>query len=69
MIGDATYLGHAFVYTVAIGPTIGAGESGTGERRDHRHCARSETGSAALAAGEPVSSELVDPNSTTVVAE
>ena len=67
VITDATYLGHAFVYTVAIGPTAGA--SGThASERSATITARSETGSAALAAGEPVSVSW-SPEATTVVAD
>ena len=67
VITDATYLGHAFVYTVAIGPTAGA--SGTSaDERTATITARSETGSAALTAGEPVSVSW-SPAATTVVAD
>ena len=67
VITDATYLGHAFVYTVAIGPTAGASGTNAGERAA-TITARSETGSAALAAGEPVSVSW-SPEATTVVAD
>ena len=67
VITDATYLGHAFVYTVAIGPTAGASGTHAGERAA-TITARSETGSAALAAGEPVSVSW-SPEATTVVAD
>ncbi len=67
VITDATYLGHAFVYTVAIGPTAGASGTNAGERAA-TITARSETGSAALAAGEPVSVSW-SPGATTVVAD
>ncbi|MXY01629.1 MAG: ABC transporter ATP-binding protein [Acidimicrobiales bacterium] len=67
VITDATYLGHAFVYTVAIGPAAGAGGSEAGERRT-TIAVRAETGSTALAAGEPVSVSW-SPATTTVVAD
>ncbi len=67
VITDATYLGHAFVYTVAIGPTAGASGTHASERAA-TITARSETGSAALAAGEPVSVSW-SPEATTVVAD
>ncbi|WP_420440308.1 ABC transporter ATP-binding protein [Candidatus Poriferisodalis sp.] len=67
VITDATYLGHAFVYTVAVGPTAGAHGSGAGNHRT-TITARSETGSAALAAGESVAVSW-SPASTTVVAD
>lgn len=67
VITDATYLGHAFVYTVAIGPTAGASGTSAGERAA-TITARSETGSAALTAGEPVSVSW-SPAATTVVAD
>ena len=59
VILDATYLGHAYVYTVSIG---GPGDGAT------TVTARAETGSAARAAGEPVSVSW-DPDSTTVVTD
>ncbi|MCY3894765.1 MAG: ABC transporter ATP-binding protein [Acidimicrobiaceae bacterium] len=59
VIGDATYLGHAFVYTVSIG---GSGDGAT------TITVRAETGSAALAVGEPVSASWL-PATTTVVAD
>lgn len=59
VIGDATYLGHAFVYTVSIGGP-GGGETTI--------TVRTETGSAALAVGEPVSVSW-SPAATTVVAD
>ena len=64
VITDATYLGHAFVYTVAIGPAAAA----DGGDRATTITARAETGTAALAAGEPVSVGW-SPESTTVVAD
>ncbi len=67
VITDATYLGHAFVYTIAIGPTAGASGTSAGERAA-TITARSETGSAALAAGDPVSVSW-SPEATTVVAD
>jgi spermidine/putrescine transport system ATP-binding protein len=67
VITDATYLGHAFVYTVAIGPATDASGTNAGER-SATVTARSETGSAALAAGEPVSISW-SPATTTVVAD
>ncbi len=67
VITDATYLGHAFVYTVAIGPTAGASGTGAGERAA-TITARSETGSTALAAGDPVSISW-SAEATTVVAD
>ena len=67
VITDATYLGHAFVYTVAIGPTADASGTSAGERAA-TITARAETGSAALAAGEPVSVSW-SPEATTVVAD
>ena len=67
VVTDATYLGHAFVYTIAIGPTAVASGMGTGERGS-TIAARAETGSAALAAGEPVSVSW-SPATTTVVAD
>ncbi|WP_419853382.1 ABC transporter ATP-binding protein [Candidatus Poriferisodalis sp.] len=67
VITDATYLGHAFVYTVAIGPTTGTSGTGAGGQAA-TITARSETGSAALAAGEPVSVSW-SPAATTVVAD
>ncbi len=67
VITDATYLGHAFVYTVAISPTAGASGTSAGEQAA-TITARSETGSAALAAGEPVSVSW-SPAATTVVAD
>ena len=59
VIGDATYLGHAFVYTVSIG---GPGDGAT------TITVRAETGPAALAVGEPVSISW-SPAATTVVAD
>ena len=67
VILDATYLGHAFVYTVAIGPAAGAGTTSGGERTA-TITARAETGSAALAAGEPVSVAW-SPATTTVITD
>ncbi len=67
VITDATYLGHAFVYTIAVGPTAGAGGTNDGDRTA-TITARSETGSAALAAGESVSVSWT-PAATTVVAD
>ena len=67
VILDATYLGHAFVYTVAIDPAAGAGTTSGGERTA-TITARAETGSAALAAGEPVSVAW-SPATTTVVTD
>lgn len=67
VITDATYLGHAFVYTVTIGHVAGASETDAGERAA-TITARSETGSAALAAGDPVSVSW-SPGATTVVAD
>ncbi|MXV86195.1 MAG: ABC transporter ATP-binding protein [Acidimicrobiales bacterium] len=67
VILDATYLGHAFVYTVAIGPAAGAGTTSGGERTA-TITARAETGSAALTAGEPVSVAW-SPATTTVVTD
>ena len=64
VITDATYLGHAFVYTVAIGPAAAA----DGGDRATTITARAEAGTAALAAGEPVSVGW-SPESTTVVAD
>ena len=59
VIGDATYLGHAVVYTVSIGAP-GEGVSTI--------TARAETGSATLGAGEPVSASWAA-DSTSVVAD
>ena len=59
VIGDATYLGHAFVYTVSVGGSGGGATTIT---------VRAETGSAALAVGEPVSASWL-PATTTVVAD
>ncbi len=67
VIADATYLGHTFVYTVAIGLDAGASEPGAGGRAT-TIAARAETGSAALAAGEPVSASW-SASTTTVVAD
>ena len=64
VITDATYLGHAFVYTVAIGPAADASEGD----RAATITARSETGSTARAAGEPVSISW-SPEAMTVVAD
>ena len=72
VILDAIYLGHAFVYTVAIGRAAGGGAPGAGTtnggERTAAITARAETGSAALAVGEPVSVAW-SPATTTVVAD
>ena len=66
VIVDATYLGHAFVYTVAIGPPPSRNKPGAGGHGT-TITARAETGSAALAAGEQVTVSW-SPSTTTVVA-
>ncbi|WP_419839074.1 ABC transporter ATP-binding protein [Candidatus Poriferisodalis sp.] len=67
VITDATYLGHAFVYTVAVDSAPGAYGSDAGSHGT-TITVRTETGSAALAAGEPVAVTW-SPASTTVVAD
>ena len=67
VIVDTTYLGHAFVYTVAIGPPPSRSKPGTGGHGT-TITARAETGSAALAAGEQVTVSW-SPSATTVVAD
>ena len=71
VITDATYLGHAFVYTVSIGSQAGGSGADHGEGGGSGPItitARSETGEAALAAGESVTASW-SPGSTTVVAD
>ncbi|WP_419841392.1 ABC transporter ATP-binding protein [Candidatus Poriferisodalis sp.] len=67
IVADATYLGHAYVYTVTLDQTGRRRQSGA-EASPEVITVRAAIGSAAFAAGEPVSVSW-RPDTTTVVTD